>query len=104
MEKKDKLNLLLHQENVDLFSWKCIFYITDNQVKDCKIFSPYMQFKTKGFEFEDNKKTKKYRVVMDDQDKNIVSSINLERCLFGFDYIMVMRTLFFFMITNVTNS
>ena len=40
------------------------------------MFSPYTQFKTKGFEFEDSKKTKKYLVVIDDQNKNIVSSMN----------------------------
>ena len=56
----DKLNLLSYQENVDLFSWKYKFYnIADNQIKDCKIFSPYTQFKNKGFEFEDTKKKKK---------------------------------------------
>ena len=42
---------------MDLYSWKYKFYdIKDNQIKDCKIFSPYMQFKTKGFEFMDVKK------------------------------------------------
>ena len=68
-----------YQENVDLFSWKYKFYdITDNtQIKDCKIFfTPYTQFKNKEFEFEDTKKTKKYRVVIDNQNKNIVSSMN----------------------------
>ena len=56
----DKLNFLSYQENVDLFSWKYKFYnIADNQIKDCKIFSPYTQFKNKGFEFEDTKKKKK---------------------------------------------
>ena len=53
----DELYLLSYQENVDLFSWRYKFYdITDNQIKDCKIFSPYMQFKNKGFEFADVKK------------------------------------------------
>ena len=52
--KTDKLNHLSYQENVDLFSWKCKFYkIRDNQIKDCKIFSPYTQFENKDFEFED---------------------------------------------------
>ena len=54
-ENKSKLNLLSYQENVDLFSSKYKFY----DITDCKIFSPYMQFKNKGFEFEDTKKTKK---------------------------------------------
>ena len=74
-----------YQEYVDLFSWKYKFYdITDNQIKDCKVFSPYRQFKNKGFEFEDTKK-KKYRVAIDDQNKNIVSSMNWKRYLFDFD-------------------
>ena len=54
-ENKSKLNLLSYQENVDLFSSKYKFY----DITDCKIFSPYTQFKNKGFEFEDTKKTKK---------------------------------------------
>ena len=61
MAKKipDKLNLLSYQENVDLFRWKYKFYhITDNRIKDCKFFSPYTQFKNKGFESEDTKKRK----------------------------------------------
>ena len=74
-----------YQEYVDLFSWKYKFYdITDNQIKDCKVFSPYRQFKNKGFEFEDTKK-KIYRVAIDDQNKNIVSSMNWKRYLFDFD-------------------
>ena len=49
----DELCFLLYQENIDLYSWKYKFYdIKDNQVKDCKIFSTYTQFKNKGFEFE----------------------------------------------------
>ena len=54
-ENKSKLNLLSYQENVDLFSSKYKFY----DITDCQIFSPYTQFKNKGFEFEDTKKTKK---------------------------------------------
>ena len=60
MEKKnpDKLNLLSYEENFDLFSSKYKFYdITDNQIKGCKYFSPHTQFKNKGFEFEDTKKS-----------------------------------------------
>ena len=45
---------------MDLYSWINKFYdIKDNQIKDCKIFSPYMHFKNKGFEFQDIKKTKR---------------------------------------------
>ena len=72
-----EMYFLSYPENMDLFSWKYKFYdIEDSQIKDCKMFSPYTQFKTKGFEFEDSKKTKKYLVVIDDQNKNIVSSMN----------------------------
>ena len=58
-EKKtpDKLNLLSQQEKVDISSGKYKLYnITDNQIKDCKIFSPYTQFRNKSFKFEDTKK------------------------------------------------
>ena len=73
IEKIDKLNLLSYQENVDLFNWKYTFYVSGNQLKDCKIFSPYTQFKNKGLEFEDTKK-----------QKNIVC-MNWKRYLFKFD-------------------
>ena len=52
--------ILSYPENMDLYSWINKFYdIKDNQIKDCKIFSPYMHFKNKGFEFQDIKKTKR---------------------------------------------
>ena len=38
-------------------------------------------FKNKGLEFQDIKKTKKYR----DQNKNIVCNLNWKRCLSYFD-------------------
>ena len=73
------------QEKVDISSGKYKLYnITDNQIKDCKIFSPYTQFRNKSFKFEDTKK-KIYCVVIDDQNKNIVSSMNWKRYLFDFD-------------------
>ena len=85
-KKKDKLNLLSDQYNIDLFSCKYKFYdVTENQIKDYKFFSPYTQFFKKGFEFEDTKKTRKYRFVTDDQNNNIVSSINWKWYLFDFD-------------------
>ena len=75
-----------YQENVDLFSWKYKFCdIGDNLIKDRKIFSPYTQFKNKGFEFEDTKKTKNCRVAIDNQNKNVVSGMNWKRYLFDFD-------------------
>ena len=53
----DDLYFLLHQENINLYSRKYKFYnLKDNQVKDCKVFSRYTQFKNKDFEFEDTKK------------------------------------------------
>ena len=56
----DELHFLIYQENIDLYSWKYNFYdIKDNQIKNCNIFSPYMQLKNKGLAFQDIKKTKK---------------------------------------------
>ena len=50
---------LSYLENMDVCSWKYKFYdMKDNQIKDCKIFLLYMQFKNKGFEFMDVKKLK----------------------------------------------
>ena len=81
----DELYFLLYQENIDLYSQKYKFYdIKNSQVKDCKIFSPYMHFKNKGFEFQDAKKTKKY-VIIDNRNKNIVCNLNWKRYLFDFD-------------------
>ena len=48
-------------------------------------FSLYTQFKNKGFEFGDTKTKKKYRVAIDDQNKNIVSSMNWKQYLSDFD-------------------
>ena len=77
---------LSYSENIDLYSRKYRFQdIKDNQIKDCKIFSPYTQFKNKGFEFQDIKKTKKYCVVIDDQNKNNVFHLNWKQYLFDFD-------------------
>ena len=56
----DELYFLLYQEDINLHGWKYKFYdIKDNQVKDCKIFLRYTQFKNKGFAFQDTKKNKK---------------------------------------------
>ena len=77
---------LSYAENMDLCNWKYKFYdIKDNQIKDCKIFSPYTQFKNKGFEFMEVKKTKKKNcVVIDDQNKNIVCNLHWKQYLFHF--------------------
>ena len=49
--------IYIYQQNIDLYTCNYKFYdIKDNQVINCKIFSPYTQFKSKGFEFEDTKK------------------------------------------------
>ena len=56
----DELYFLLYQEDIDLHGWKYKFYdFKDDQVKDCKIFLRYTQFKNKGFTFQDTKKNKK---------------------------------------------
>ena len=75
-----------YQENIDLFSWKYKFYdIKDKEVKDCKFFSPYTKTKNKGFEFEDTQETEKYLIDIDNQNKNIICSLNWKRYLFCFD-------------------
>ena len=75
---------LSYPENMDLYSWNYKFYdIKDNQIKYCRIFSPYTHFKNKEFEFQDIKKTK-YHVAIDDQNKNIVCNLNW-KYLFDFD-------------------
>ena len=82
----DELYFLLYQESIDLYSWKYKFYdIKDNQAKDCKIFSPYRQFKNEGLEFEGTKKTKKYHVIIDDQNKKFVCDLNWKQYIFDFD-------------------
>ena len=75
-----------YAENIDLYSWKYKFCnINNNQIKYCKFYFPYTQFKNKVIEFEDIKKTKKYRVVIDDQNKNIFCNLNWKQYLFDFD-------------------
>ena len=48
IEKIDKLNLLSYQENVDLFNWKYTFYVSGNQLKDCKFFHHIHNLKIKA--------------------------------------------------------
>ena len=58
--KADEMYFLSYPENMDLHCWKYKSYdIKDNQMKDCKIFSPYTQSKNKGFVLMDVKKAKK---------------------------------------------
>ena len=59
--------------------------IKDNQIKGCKIFSPYTQLKFKGFGFQDIKKTKKYCVFINNQNKNIICNLKWKQYLFDFD-------------------
>ena len=75
-----------YQEDVDHFTWKYKFYyVTDNQITDCKIVSPYTQFKNLALSLKILKKTKRYRIVIEIQDTNIVSSMNWKLNLFDFD-------------------
>ena len=77
---------LPYPENMDLCSQKYKFYdIKDNQIKDCKIFSPYTKFKNKGFEFMDVKKTtKKIALSQTIKIKKIVCNLNWKQYLFHF--------------------
>ena len=53
-KKVDEMYFLSYPKNMDLYSCKYKFYnIEDNQIKDFKFFSPYMQLKNKGFAFQD---------------------------------------------------
>ena len=75
-----------YQEDVDHFTWKYKFYyVTDNQITDCKIVSSYTQFKNLALSLKILKKTKRYRIVIEIQDTNIVSSMNWKLNLFDFD-------------------
>ena len=84
--KRDERYFLSCQKNIGLYSWKYKFYDSkDNQIKDSKFFSLYTQYKNKGFEFQDVKKTQKNHVVIGNQNKNKVCFLNWKRYLFDFD-------------------
>ena len=60
-----------------------------------------MQFKNKGFEFQDaKKKKKKNHVIIEDQNKNIVYNLNWKRYLFYFDARYRDQNLILFLITG----
>ena len=55
---------------MDFFSYKYKFYnVVDNQIKNCKIFSPLTQFKYSGFKFANTKRTTVFRTVIDGEGK-----------------------------------
>ena len=79
------LHFLSFLENINCYSWKYKFYdIKDNLIKDCKIFSPYMQFLNKGLSFQELAERKKY-VIIEYQGKNIVSTLKWDWWNFDFN-------------------
>ena len=81
------LHLLSFQENINRYSWKYEFYdVKDNLIKDSKIISSYTQFLNKGLSFQDLAERKKYHVIIDDQGKNIVSTLKWDWWNFDFSW------------------
>ena len=71
---------------MEFFNYKYKFHdVVDNQIKKCKIFSPMSQFKYRGFEFANPKRTTVFRTVIDGERKNIKYSLEWERKDFDFD-------------------
>ena len=69
---------------MEFFNCKYKFHdVVDNQIKNYKMFSPMSQFKYRGFEFANPKRTTVIRTVIDDERKNIKYSLEWERK--GFD-------------------
>ena len=61
---------------MELFNHKHKFYnVVDNQIKNCKIFSPLSQFKYSGFEFANPKRKIKFRTVIDGERNKIKYSL-----------------------------
>ena len=80
------LHFLSFQENINRYSWKYKFYdVKDNLIKDSKIFSPYTQFLKKDLSFQDLAERKKYHVIIDNQGKNIVSTLKWDQWNFDFN-------------------
>ena len=80
------LCFLSFQENINHYNWKYKFYdVKDNLIKDCKIFLPYMQFLNKGLSFQDLAERKKHHVIVDNQGKNIVSTLKWDQWNFDFN-------------------
>ena len=81
------LHFLSFQENINRYSWKYKFYdVKDNLIKDSKIFSPYTQFLKKDLSFQDLAERKKYHVIIDNQGKNIVSTLKWDWWNFDFSW------------------
>ena len=81
------LHLSSFQENINRYSWKYEFYdVKDNLIKDSKIISSYTQFLNKGLSFQDLAERKKYHVIIDDQGKNIVSTLKWDWWNFDFSW------------------
>ena len=80
MEKKvDEMYFLSYPENMDLYSWNTNFTTS----KIINFFHSKRSLKIKALSSLMLKK--KYRVVIDDQNKNIVCNLNWTRYLFDFD-------------------
>ena len=78
--KTEVLDFLSYKENMAFFSYKYKFYdVVDNQIKNCKIFSPLSQFKYNGFEVANPKRTAVFRTVIDGKRKKIKYSLKWER-------------------------
>ena len=78
--KTEVLDFLSYKENMEFFSYKYKFYdVADNQIKNCKIFSPLSQFKYNGFEVANPKRTAVFRTVIDGERKKIKYSLKWER-------------------------
>ena len=64
---------------MEFFSYKYKFYdVEDNQIKNCKIFSPLSQFKYDGFEFANPKRITVFRTAIDSGRKKTKYSLEWE--------------------------
>ena len=62
---------------MEFFNCKYKFHdVVDNQIKNYKMFSPMSQFKYRGFEFANPKRTTVIRTVIDGERKNIKYSLD----------------------------
>ena len=71
---------------MEFFSYKYRFYnVVDNQIKNCKFFSPLSQFKSSSFEFTNPKRTTVFRTAIDGERKKIKYSLEWEQKHSDFD-------------------